>query len=157
MYAIGDMVVCPMHGVGKIEKIETREVDRAEQKYYSVALLLGNIHIMVPVALEATHMRCVVSQDTAQKILLALPELTDEQNSNWSRRYRENMDKLKSGDLMETARVFKSLHKRNHEKTLSAGERKMLHSAKQILVSELMVALQKDAQDMEQMIYDAIG
>ncbi len=157
MYAIGDKVVCPMHGAGVIEQIETRTINDTDQQYYVVSLFLGNIKIMVPVANESTHIRTVTHKDHALQILSALHDLETEQNSNWSKRYRENMDKLKTGDLIETAKVFKSLVLRNKEKTLSAGERKMLHSAKQILMSELMIALDTEFSDLERDIYNAIG
>lgn len=157
MYAIGDKVVCPMHGAGVIEQIETRTINDLDQQYYVVSLFLGNIKIMVPVANESTQIRTVTHKDHALQILNALHDLETEQNSNWSKRYRENMDKLKTGDLIETAKVFKSLVLRNKEKTLSAGERKMLHSAKQILMSELMIALDAKFSDLERDIYNAIG
>ena len=157
MYTIGDKVVCPMHGAGIIEQIETRTINGEDQQYYVVSLFLGNIKIMVPVAKEATQMRTITQRDHAQQILDALHNLETEQNNNWSKRYRENMDKLKTGDLIETAKVFKSLVLRNKEKTLSAGERKMLHSARQILMSELMIALDTDITDLEREIFNAIG
>ncbi len=157
MYAIGDKVVCPMHGAGIIEQIETRTINGVDQQYYVVSLFLGNIKIMVPVDKEPTQIRMVTHKEHAQSILGALHDLETEQNANWSKRYRENMDKLKTGDLIETAKVFKSLVLRNKEKSLSAGERKMLHSAKQILMSELMIALDTDIRDLEQEIYNAIG
>ncbi len=157
MYAIGDKVVCPMHGAGVIEQIETRSINDTDQQYYVVSLFLGNIKIMVPVAKESTQIRTVTHKEHAREILNALHDLETEQNSNWSKRYRENMDKLKTGDLIETAKVFKSLVLRNKEKTLSAGERKMLHSAKQILMSELMIALDTEFADLERDIYNAIG
>lgn len=157
MYTIGDKVVCPMHGAGIIEEIETRTINDVDQQYYVVSLFLGNIKIMVPVCNEATQIRTVTQRDQAKQILDALHDLETEQNNNWSKRYRENMDKLKTGDLIETAKVFKSLVLRNKEKTLSAGERKMLHSARQILMSELMIALDTDITVLEQEIYDAIG
>lgn len=157
MYAIGDKVVCPMHGAGVIEQIETRSINDTDQQYYVVSLFLGNIKIMVPVAKESTQIRTVTHKEHAREIINALHDLETEQNSNWSKRYRENMDKLKTGDLIETAKVFKSLVLRNKEKTLSAGERKMLHSAKQILMSELMIALDTEFADLERDIYNAIG
>lgn len=157
MYAIGDKVVCPMHGAGVIEQIETRSINDTDQQYYVVSLFLGNIKIMVPVAKESSQIRTVTHKEHAREILNALHDLETEQNSNWSKRYRENMDKLKTGDLIETAKVFKSLVLRNKEKTLSAGERKMLHSAKQILMSELMIALDTEFADLERDIYNAIG
>lgn len=157
MYTIGDKVVCPMHGAGIIEEIETRTINDVDQQYYVVSLFLGNIKIMVPVCNEATQIRTVTQRDQAKQILDALHDLETEQNNNWSKRYRENMDKLKTGDLIETAKVFKSLVLRNKEKTLSAGERKMLHSARQILMSELMIALDTDITVLEQEIYNAIG
>ena len=157
MYEIGKKVVCPMHGAGVIEEIQTRIVNDEEMQYYVVSLFLGNIKILVPVDMEISHIRDITTADHANSIIAALPELEINRNPNWSKRYRENMEKLKTGDLIETAKVFKTLTLRNREKTLSAGERKMLHSARQILMSELMIALNMQLDELEEEIYHAIG
>lgn len=151
------MVVCPMHGAGVIESIKEMDVNGEQRMYYVVSLAVGNIKIMVPVSLESSHIRTVTTTNDAIMLMSSLKDLQIEQNTNWSKRYRDNMDKLKSGDILETARVMKSLILRNKEKTLSAGERKMLHSAKQILISELVLSLNTDKDELEQTIYDAIG
>ena len=157
MYAVGDKVVCPMHGAGIIKEIQTRSINNIEQQYYVVSLFLSHITIMIPVLQESSQIRTVIEPIDAKEIITKLATLETEQSNNWSKRYRENMDKLKTGDLLESAKVFKSLALRNKEKTLSAGERKMLHSAKQILLSELMIALDTEFSVLEEQIYAAIG
>ncbi len=157
MFAAGDKVVCPMHGAGIIEGIENREMDGESKRYYVVSLTTGNMKIMVPAEIDTPLIRAITSAEEAAKLVRSIHDMETDQNTNWSKRYRDNMDRLKSGDLWETARVYKSLIIRNREKTLSAGERKMLHCAKQILVSELTLSLEKEIEEIEDMIHNAIG
>ena len=158
MYSVGDRVVCPMHGAGIIENIKEMDILGKKQPYYVVLLSSASMKIMVPVQTsDESNLRSVVSHNDATDLITNLNSLDIEQDKNWSKRYRDNMLRLKTGDINETAKVFKSLVIRNKEKGLSAGERKMLQSAKQILVSELMLSLQKDKIEVEESINSALG
>ena len=96
--------------------------------------------LKIPVAGSSSiGLRAILDRESVEQVLEALPALSAEMSSNWSRRYRENLERLKTGDLYEVARVIKGLMGRDREKGLSTGERKMLHNAKQILVSEIML------------------
>ena len=94
-------------------------------------------------------MRPIVAPDEAEKILGAIPGIEVEMTSNWNKRYRENMLRIKSGDLMEVASVVKGLMQRDRERGLSTGERKMLHSAKQILISEIVLSESSSYEEVE--------
>ena len=141
MFQIGDKIVHPMHGAGTIESIVTNKVNGVVREYYTLKLPVRAMLVMIPVAnCTEIGVRPIVSQETAQAVLSEFPNLQVEMTSNWNRRYRENMDRLKSGDLFEVARVVKGLMVRDTIYGLSTGERKMLLSAKQILISELVLA-----------------
>ncbi len=149
MYQIGDKVVHPMHGAGVIDSIVQRTVNGEQKDYYLLNLSDGSMMVMIPT--DNTHeigVRPVVSCEEAAEILCAMEQIEVDMTQNWTRRYRENMVRLKSGDLLEVARVVKGLMLRESERSLSTGERKMLHTAKQILISELVLA--------QSMPYDAV-
>lgn len=158
MFSIGDRVACPMHGAGIIESIKDMDILGKREPYYVVMLPAAGMKIMIPVSSSTDgSIRSIVSISCAENILTNISDLDIEQDNNWSRRYRDNMLRLKSGDLEETAKVFKCLILRNKEKGLSAGERKMLQSAKQILISELMLSLNKTKNEIEESLNSALG
>lgn len=158
MLQVGDKVVYPMHGAGIIEAIEEKEILGRTQKYYILKLPIDDIKVMIPLASAAdVGIRHVISRDETKKVLAALSERTeDSDNSNWNRRYRINMDKIKSGNIYEVVDVVRSLMVREKRKGLSAGERKMLNSAKQILISELVLANGVDAGEVERLIEEKV-
>ena len=114
--------------------------------------------VMIPVeSSEEIGVRPVVDQDQANAVLAAIPGIQVEMTANWNHRYRENMERLKSGDLLEVARVVKGLTARDAARGLSTGERKMLHSAKQILISEIGMAQSISYQEAESRMDAALG
>ena len=157
MYSVNDKIFCPMHGAGIIDNIENIDFNGKLNKYYVISLIGSNMKIKVPVENESSLIRAITDKENAQIVLESIKLLEINETVNWTKRYRENMDRLKTGDMLETAKVLKALIIRNKTKTLSAGERKMLHSTKQILISELVLALDKDSIEIEKYIYDAIG
>lgn len=157
MYSVNDKIFCPMHGAGIIDNIENIDFNGKLNKYYVISLIGSNMKIKVPVENESFLIRAITDKENAQIVLESIKLLEINETVNWTKRYRENMDRLKTGDMLETAKVLKALIIRNKTKTLSAGERKMLHSTKQILISELVLALDKDSTEIEKYIYDAIG
>ena len=156
MFQIGDKIVHPMHGAGTIESIVTNKVNGVTREYYTLKLPVRAMLVMIPVAnCSEIGVRSIVSQETAQAVLSEFPKLQVEMTQNWNRRYRENMDRLKSGDLFEVARVVKGLMERDAVHGLSTGERKMLLSAKQILISELVLAQGISYEEIEAYINQA--
>lgn len=141
MYKIGDSVVYPMHGAGVIEDIEQKEILGKLQSYYVMRMPIGDMKVMVPMD-SATRigMRDVIGKAQAEKVLESFRTTETDVIQNWSKRFRENMGRIKSGDIFEVCAVVKSLMLRDRQKGLSTGERKMLSNAKQILISEIVVA-----------------
>ena len=141
MYQIGDKVVHPMHGAGVIDSIVRKKVAGKVQDYYLLKLSMGSMMVMIPTEhSDEIGVRPVVSGQEATHILSEMEDIQVDMTSNWNQRYRENMLRIKSGNLLEVAKVVKGLMYRETQKGLSTGERKMLHSAKQILISELVLA-----------------
>ena len=141
MFQIGDKVVHPMHGAGVIDSIVRRKVAGQVQEYYQLKLSVGNMVVMVPTDnTGGIGMRPVVSGAKAEELMSEMEGIEVDMTQNWNRRYRENLERIKSGNLLEVARVIKGLRQREDQRGLSNGERKMLHTAKQILISELVLA-----------------
>ncbi len=157
MFKIGDYIAHPMHGAGVIESIVTKKINGTERDYYVLKLPVGDMIVMVPViGCEDIGVRSIISRGEAEKVFDAFKELEISMTQNWNKRYRENMDKIKSGNLTDVAAVVKGLMRRDGERGLSTGERKMLHSAKQILISELVIATDSDYDKVEKRLYAAI-
>ena len=156
MFNIGDKVVYPMHGAGVIEGIEEKNVLGEKQNYYIIKMP-GEVKVMVPTA-KATDVgvRDIIDSDTASKVFKVLEANSTEMSMNWNKRYRDNMEKMKSGDIYEVADVVRNLSFKQKEKGLSTGEKKMLLNAKQILVSELTLAENSSKEDIEEMVNSKI-
>jgi CarD family transcriptional regulator len=130
-----------MHGAGIIESIEEREILGKRCSYYVMKMPIGDLKVMIPTNnVDDVGIRDIVSISDADRVFVSLGHHTNECSTNWNKRYRENMVKIKSGDIFEVADVVGSLMQRDKERGLSTGERKMLTSAKQILISELVLA-----------------
>lgn len=141
MFAIGDKIVYPMHGAGIIEEIEKKKILGEMNEYYILRVPCGDMKIMIPVkSSEGIGVRAVISYGQLSNVYNLLGGESTEMSGNWNRRYRENMDKLKSGDIEKVAEVVRNLTRVDRQKKLSTGEKKMLSNAKQILTSEMILA-----------------
>ncbi len=141
MFNVGDKVVYPMHGAGVIEAIEEREILGERQQYYVMHLPIGEMKVMIPTRnVDGIGLREVIDHHEVSKVFEVLRAQKTRMSANWNRRYRANLEKIKSGDIFEVAEVVRNLTLRDKEKGLSTGERKMLDNAKQILISELVLA-----------------
>jgi len=157
MFSIGDKVVYPMHGAGIIEAIEEKEILGKKRKYYIMKMPLGDMKVMIPLdSVEDIGLREIISLTEVDQVMAVLNDDISKMPKNWNRRYRANMDRIKSGDIYEVAAVVRNLMLRDKEKGLSTGERKMLGNAKQILVSELVLARGIDEKTAEELINTAI-
>lgn len=153
MFNIGDKIVYPMHGAGIIEAIEEKEILGKKRKYYVMRLPLGDMKVMVPIDnTEDIGLREVINDQEFAHVLDILSGQKSVMSQNWNRRYRANMEKIKSGDIYEVAEVVRNLMLLDREKGLSTGERKMLNSAKQILVSEFSLVRDLNEEQVEEMI-----
>ena len=156
MFNVGDKIVYPMHGAGTIDAIEEKDILGEKQAYYIIKMP-GEVKVMVPTArAEEIGVRNVIDKENAGKVLAILEENETEMSNNWNKRYRDNMEKMKSGDIYEVADVVRNLAFKQKEKGLSTGEKKMLNNAKQILVSELVLAEHASQEDVEKMIENKI-
>ena len=157
MFNIGDKIVYPMHGAGIIESIEEKELAGEKQAYY-ILRMPGEVKVMVPVekALEV-GVRDIIDKETAGNVIQVFDKEDIQEDPNWNRRYRENMEKMKSGDIYEIANIVRTLSFKQKEKGLSTGDKKMLLNAKQILISELVLAEQSDKEHIEELIDNKIN
>ena len=157
MFNVGDKIVYPMHGAGTIDSIEEKDILGEKQSYY-ILKMPGEVKVMVPIAkAEQVGVRSIIDKSSADKVFKVLEQDETEMNKNWNKRYRDNMDKLKSGDIYEIADVVRNLSFKQKEKGLSTGEKKMLNNAKQILVSELVLAEHSNKDEIEEIVENKIN
>ena len=157
MFRIGDKVVHPMHGAGVIDNITREKSGETVREYYVFRAHMGGLVLKIPTA--SSHLvglRSAMDGDAARRLLAALPELKLAMTSNWNLRYRENLERLKSGDLYQVAGVMKGLMALDRQRGLSNGERKMLRAAKQILISEVAMATGGDWRELERHIDSSV-
>ncbi len=156
-FRVGDRIAHPMHGAGVIDSVVSRKINGKERDYYVLKLPVGDMLVMIPVDTSAEiGVRPIVDAAEAEKILCSIPGIEIEMTQNWNKRYRENMLKIKSGNLLEVAAVVKGLMQRDKERGLSTGERKMLHSAKQILISEIVLSESASYEEVEERLNSAL-
>ena len=156
-FQVGDKVARPVYGAGVLESIIQKKVDGVAREYYIMKLPNRSMVVMIPTEnSEEIGVRPILDRIEADRVLAAIPSIQVEMTSNWNRRYRENMERLKSGDLMEVARVVKGLTVRDSKRSLSTGERKMLQSARQILVSELVLSKGQSCEEAERDLNTAL-
>ena len=153
MFNVGDRIVYPMHGAGVIEGIEQKNLSGIPEDYYIIKLTSGEMKVMIPVCnKDLVGLREIISRDEVSKVLEVLRNKDQDMSTNWNRRYRANLEKIKTGSIYDVAEVVSGLSIRDKEKGLSTGERKMLENAKQILLSELALAQNMDEQQVEIMV-----
>ena len=142
MFIQGDRISYPMHGAGYIEAVEERLFLDEKRRYYILKFSEGDIKVHVPVeTAEKAGLRQIISSDECNRVMESFKSLDDaDESTNWNRRNRENLEKMKSGNVFEIAAVIKALLKREALKSLSSSEKKMLGTSMQILVSELALA-----------------
>ena len=157
MFNVGDKIVYPMHGAGVIDAIEEKDILEEKQAYY-ILKMPGEVKVMIPTAkADEVGVRNIIDKESADKVLGVLEKDETEMDKNWNKRYRDNMEKMKSGDVYEIADVVRNLSFKQKEKGLSTGEKKMLNNAKQILVSELVLAEHSKQDEVEQLIDNKIN
>lgn len=158
MFQPGDKIAHPMHGAGLVDSIVTKKVNGVKRDYYILKLPVGGMVVMIPTASsEAIGVRAVIDAKQADQILAAIPQMELDNTPGWNQRYRENMARIKSGDPLEVAQVVKSLTHRDSVRGLSTGERKMLHTARQILISELVISQSTTYEEMERRVNAALA
>ena len=157
MFKVGDKIVYPMHGAGVIETIEERSILDEKQSYYIIKMP-GEVKVMVPTAkAEEIGVRNIIDKETAGKVINVLEQDSTEMSMKWNKRYRDNVEKMKSGDIFEVADIVRNLSFKQKDKGLSTTEKKMLLNAKQILVSELVLAESKGKEEVEELVENKIN
>jgi CarD family transcriptional regulator len=150
MFNIGDKIVYPMHGAGIIDAIEVREILGEWHRYYVMQMPIGDMKVMIPMAsVESLGIRGVISAEEAEDVFKVLQAECTKMPQNWNHRFRANREKIRTGNIYEVAEVVRNLASHEREKGLSTGERKMLENARQILISELVLAKNCSEQDIE--------
>ncbi|HEX5910784.1 MAG TPA: CarD family transcriptional regulator [Thermoleophilaceae bacterium] len=147
---MGDHVVYPHHGAGKVLKKEQKEVLGETREYLTIKILHNDMTVMVPCENAGrAGLRRVIGEEAVNKVLGVLRDEVSEMPKNWNRRFKHNREKIKTGDVYELAEVVRNLAIRENEKGLSTGEKQMYTRSKKILASELMYALEMGEDDAE--------
>ena len=152
MFKVGDMAVYPAHGVGIIERTESREISGCNENFFVLRIIENNMIIMVPSSnTSSVGLRQIIDESEVPRIfsILKRNDRSVNDNQTWNRRYRDYMDKIKSGSVFEIAEVYRDLSTIKEEKELSFGERKMLDTARNFLVKEISLAKNMDEEDVE--------
>lgn len=153
MFRVGDKVIYPQHGAAVIKSLEEKIVLGEKKKYFVLRLAYGDLTLMVPTdSTEEVGIRDVISKEELQKVFKVLKSKECRMPTNWSRRYKTHVEKLRSGDIYQVAEVVRNLARREAEKGLSAGEKRMLTRARQILVSEVTFAAGVKEDEAEKML-----
>jgi CarD family transcriptional regulator len=151
MFKIGDLAVYPAHGVGVIERLETKQISGCSQDFYIMRILENDMIIMIPTKnVESVGLREIIGQKEVPKLysILKKRKMTID-NQTWNRRYREYMEKIKTGSVFEVAEVYRDLLTLKVDKELSFGERKMLDTARNLLVKEISLAKKVKEEQIE--------
>ncbi|WP_028245291.1 CarD family transcriptional regulator [Pseudoclavibacter soli] len=152
-FEVGETVVYPHHGAAKITKVTNRVVRGEEKKYLTLEVAQGDLTIQVPADnVEEVGVRDVIDKEGLEQVFGVLREPFTEEPTNWSRRYKANVEKLASGDVIKVSEVVRDLWRRDQDRGLSAGEKRMLVKARQILISELALAEKTDEEHASEVL-----
>ncbi len=145
LFEVGETVVYPHHGAATIIEVKTRVIKGVEKKYLKLNVTQGDLIIEVPEDnVDMVGVRDVIGQEGLDRVFEVLRAPFTEEPTNWSRRYKANLEKLASGDVIKVSEVVRDLWRRDQDRGLSAGEKRMLAKARQILISELALAEKTD-------------
>lgn len=159
MFKVGDIVVYPAHGVAEVESVEEREISGSTMSFFILKILDTQMTVMVPVVnVKNVGIRQLIDNKGIEHVMDILKQRSVHvDNQTWNRRYREYMEKIKSGSAFEIAEVLRDLNILKRGKELSFGERKMYDTARNLLVNEISISKHKDKKDAERMILTAMG
>ena len=157
-FEVGETVVYPHHGAARIIVIQQRKVRGQERTYLQLEVAQGDLTILVPAeSVDLIGVRDVVDASGLEKVFEVLRAPLTEEPTNWSRRYKANVEKLHSGNVMKVAEVVRDLSRRERERGLSAGEKRMLAKARQILVAELALAERVEEDRAEELLDEVLA
>ena len=157
-FNVGDTVVYPHHGAALIEAVETRTVKGEPREYLVLRVAQGDLTVRVPADnVDLVGVRDVVNQEGLDRVFNVLRQPYTEEPTNWSRRYKANLEKLASGDVIKVSEVVRDLWRRDQDRGLSAGEKRMLAKARQILISELALAKKTDEEKASEFLDEVLA
>lgn len=157
MFEKGDKIVYPMYGAGVIEGLEEKQIDGENMKYYVMSIPIGNLKIMISVInADTLGIRQVSESEEIFEIIKSVRSRPISMAENWNQRYKDNLKKIKTGDLSEVAEVFRNLLSREKERGLSSAEKKMLTNAKQIILSEIILSSNVSKSEAETLLSNTI-
>lgn len=158
MYAIGDKIVYPPYGAGVIEDVEEKEIDGQLLTYYVLHIPVGNLKIMISAAkAPVLGVRPIYPKGEMQGVIQSILDKPVVMADNWNQRYKDNMEHIKSGNLTEVALVYRNLMLRERERGLSTAEKKMMTTAKQVILSELMLSQEIEKSEAEIILDETFG
>ena len=158
MFAKGEKIVYPMYGAGVIEDLEEKLVDGVSEVYYVLSIPVLNLKIMVSASkAEGLGIRKVCSKEEVLCIIKNAVTIAAVSDQNWNQRYKENLERIKTGKLNEVTSVFKNLLSREKNRSLSSAEKKMLTTAKQIIISEIAVSRNIEKGEAEILLYETVS
>ena len=156
MFSKGDKVVYPLYGAGIIEDLESKIIDGQDHVYYVLKIPIGNLKIMISAKkAEGLGVRRIMNADELERVICGVKIV--QMAENWNQRYKDNMDKIKTGNLYEVAEVFITLRERERVKGLSSAEKKLLSTAKQIILSEMILSFEMEKKEAEEMLNRTIS
>ena len=149
MLKIGDRVVYPMHGAGEITGVEENEVGGIKNSYFIFRLPMGDMKVMLPVdKVDEVGLREIIDAEQVEDVVKVLQAETEQLQGSWNKRYHTNLERLKTGDILEAASVARNLSRQNSKRKISSGERRLLELSRQILISELVYARGKSPEEI---------
>jgi len=158
MYKVGDHIVYPVHGVGRIDAIEEKEVLKEKNDYYLITIIASNMKVMIPVKnADIIGIRAIISEEEVRNVLDILEKDENTSVDDWKLRYQNNMDKVKSGSIQQVSEVARDLYRRGQIKELSIMERKLYESAYQLLTNEIALSLKVDLEEAGGIVSDSLS
>ena len=146
---IGDRIVYPMHGAGEITGIEENEVGGVKNSYYILRLPIGDMKLMLPVdKVEEVGLRELITPAQVEDVIKVLQAETEHLEGSWNKKFHTNLERLKSGDLLEAAAVARNLTRQNNKRKVSSGEKKLLDLSRQLLITELVYVCNKSPEEI---------
>ena len=155
---IGDKVVYPMHGAGEITGMEENEVGGVKNSYYVFRLPIGDMKLMLPVdKVEEAGLRELIDAAQVDEVISVLQAESEQLQGSWNKRFHMNLERLKTGDILDAAAIARNLSRQNSKKKISSGEKRLLDLSRQILITELVYVCNKSPEEITAWVDELIG